>query len=151
MYDTGLGATFNVAIDRTAQIRALQYKLQQQKAAPSPWPTVTGPVTTFRPRTPVVVAKPVAVKPPVLIRPTITTTAKPVATVTPVLKLPPTTTSGGGAPLTQGGAPSSGGVEVGTMDSSGGFADTISAFTKSPLPLIIFGVLALALSEKGRK
>jgi hypothetical protein len=141
-----MGQTQNIARSSTDAIRAFytaQRTPQPVAPSPSPWPTV-GPVTTFTPRPPAT-----------------TTTVKP--TTLPVLKPKPPTVS---APKpiftvpkpTVSVAPSAGpGVTVsmapgGTMISEAGLTGGLSAFGKTPLPLILIGLAGLfIMSRKERR
>lgn len=98
-YDCGELGQFNIAVDRSALIRSLQYKLAQQR---TPTPATT--VTFLRPTTPIF-----APKLPVLIPPKPVTMMKPVAAPMPVLRASPLAMPAK-APLASGGGRTTGGT-----------------------------------------
>lgn len=109
-YDCGELGQFNIAVDRSALIRSLQYKSQQ---APAPTTTTTflRPTTvelfTPRPRPTTVTFTPQTRTLPVLRKPT--TTMKPVAGPLPVLRASPVAMPAK-APLASGGGKTTGGT-----------------------------------------
>lgn len=147
MYDTGLGQTIARA---PTTFRDFQTYIATRASTPiaAPKPVAVAPVPAPKPTYTDLIRRVITTTTKPTVAPT--TTIKPVVTVKPGGSSLPVLIAGSGTPsggstTTSGGGP----VEVGTMGTGGSaLADLAKAFTNSPMPLIVFGLIALAFADK---